>query len=243
MTVALRVYEEGAIVFDDPEFARIGLNDTFEVAKESCPELSRDRATAERLVVADCTLGDERGTFSQEHQLVYENPANGFLSGLLYDQRPAPKPGSAPSPIILMAPKVWVSRRINTLIAFASASPLEPPGLEDQPLEITVFSGDGRVIATCSKRKPRNSVWILDVRELVEASVSLTDEPMFLTVAGRGGAGCYAITTFVVVDSSGTFALEHSLPPPYYTNGDMRRVRREANLFHLNGAYGSRFAT
>jgi hypothetical protein len=232
MNVALRVFEEGVIVFDDPEFAVVGLNEIGEVSRRTCVQLAPEGASAERLIVALCTLGEEReGYFPQEHQLIQRNPRTGYSSSLIYDQHPVPIPGAPVSPIILLAPKVWVSNDLNTLISFASASSSPGQGAEDVPLEVHVLGQDGEVISSSVRAKLKNSVWIVDVKELLEGRLRMSSEPRFLTVAARGGAGLYAITTFIINEAAGTFALEHSLPPQYYMDGDRSRVRREAVRF------------
>jgi hypothetical protein len=128
----------------------------------------------------------------------------------------------------MLAPKAWVSRDVNTLISFSSASPFQQTVREAVPLEITVLSPSGETVGALSHVKKANSCWILDIRDLVRDKDLLADSPSFFTVTARGGAGMYAIMTFVINDATGSFALEHSLPPHYYMNGNARRVRREA---------------
>jgi hypothetical protein len=50
-------------------------------------------------------------------------------------------------------------------------------------------------------------------------------------VVARGGASNYAIMGFITNDVTGSCALEHSLSPHYYFNGDRARVRAEAMRF------------
>lgn len=232
MTVGISVFENGERIFHESDFARVELGNEIEISGSTCSGLANGGAAHERLVVAECSLfGHDHRSFSQEHQLSYSNPRTGFFSTLLYDQRPVAASGAIFSPIILLAPKIWVSDRIRTLISFASCADSSDPGLESQPLEISILSMDGKTLASIVHTKIRNSSWILDVRAALKSRMAIDSDPKFFTVVARGGAGGYAIMTFVINESSGCFALEHSLPPQYYVDGDRKRIRDEGARF------------
>ncbi|MFN2601577.1 MAG: hypothetical protein ABR582_02345 [Gemmatimonadaceae bacterium] len=232
MNVDLTVFEDGATVFHESEFALVKLDKVCEVSPRSCSGLSDANPARERLVVAECSFPETDGlTFSQEHQITYTNSRTGFCSSLLYDQRPVPIAGRRMSPIVLLAPKVWLSRDINTLISFSSWSIPPCSGTEEAPLQISVLSPAGESVAVITRAKLKNSGWILDLGHALANSGSLKIKPEFFSVVARGGAGQYAIMTFVINNATGSFALEHSLPPNYYMDGDLKRVRDEGARF------------
>lgn len=229
MTIEVSVFEEGMLVFEDDQFANIGIEEVCEVSKTTCPALVPEVCSAERVVVTQCSLKDNSTSFYQEHQLFYENPHTGFFSCLLYDQWPLPVLSKVASPIVLLAPKLWLSSQLNTLVCFASTSTSRRVEAEEVPLEISVLSQDGGLVYRQSHEKKRNSTWVFNARQRIGHLFNLGQKPLFFTLAARGGSGSYAITTFIVNEQSGCFALEHSLPPFYYMDGDRARVRREAN--------------
>jgi hypothetical protein len=162
---------------------------------------------------------------------MYENPATGVLDSLLYDQLPLSKPGADPSPIILLAPKVWVGAHVNSFVAFANTTEALEVRQQGRPLTISVMTQAGHIVCSRDFHENENSVLLFDVRRAVRDHLELGPQPVFLTVLARGGASYFAIMAFVKNERTGNFALEHSLSPHYYMSGDQRRVRREALLF------------
>lgn len=228
LRVDLRVFERGAMILHRPEFGSVPFGGYLEVSTASCPGLLSPGQ--DRLIVARCWLSD--GSFApQEHQIVYQKRNTGIVSSLLYDQIPLLQSGRKPPPIVLLAPKAWVSRTVNTYVVFGNSSSNTVPTVQPEPMSIFVLSGDGRVIAHQTRELLENDTLTFDVRAAIGEVVEFTDAPAFFTVVARGGASSFIVVTFVHNEETGNFALEHSLSPHYYVTGDLGRVRREAVCF------------
>jgi len=221
--VDLSIYQGGERVMHQPRYGSIGLGEVLSVNASKCPILAESSAS-EHLVVAHCRLEGGEGYFAQEHQITYER--NGFSTGLLYDQLPCSAPGRPLAPIVLLAPKAWVSDAINTYVVFCSiGAPVE------QELEIRLLDTQGDTVGVVEATIPVNSVYVLDVRSNVPADLLSGPRPAFCTVVARGGESQFVILTFVKNEIADTMALEHSLSPHYYVTGSLDRVRREALVF------------
>jgi hypothetical protein len=229
MSVDLRVFRFGQLEHHDPDFAKVPYNGVQEISATTCSEIHGNQS--DLLIVARCSLPDGDGYFGQEHQLIYENLQTGAVSSLLYDQSPIPRVGSRSSPIVLLAPKIWLGKTLNSFVAFASTNSTLQPGVQARPLKITVLTQKGEII--CANEYPlmENSTFLFDVKEAVSEKMEITDAPVLLTIVAKGGASSFAIMTFAINESTGNFALEHSLPPDYYISGDRQRVRLEALEF------------
>jgi hypothetical protein len=234
MSVDLRVFRHGQLEYHEPAFSNIPHDGIQEISQVTCPALRGDQSNL--LVVARCSLSEGEEYFGQEHQLIYENSKTGAVGSLLYDQSPVLKPGAKTSPIVVLAPKIWVGRTVNSYVAFASTNSALESGTQSRALEVNILNQQGEIVYTNKYTLQENSTFLFDVRAAVADKIELVDAPTFLTVVAKGGAGLFAIMTFAVNDISGNFALEHSLPPDYYTSGDRQRVRIEALEFgNVNG--------
>jgi hypothetical protein len=230
MSVDLRVFRQGRLQYQESTFANVAYNEMQEISSASCPALDGDQSNL--LVVARCSLPGGEGYFGQEHQLIYENSRTGAVGSLLYDQSPVLQPGARTSPIVVLAPKTWVGKSVNSYVAFASTNSGLEAGIQDRPLEITILNQQGGPVYAKRFSLLQNSTFLFDVRRAVSGRMEMSDLPIFLNVVAKGGAGLFAIMTFAVNEASGNFALEHSLPPDYYVSGDRQRVRTEALEFN-----------
>jgi hypothetical protein len=124
--IDLSVYRAGEMLATYPNFGEVTPDSMLEISDANCPELGTE---GEHLVVAVCSRGSGRDYFAQEHQLIYERPGSGTFTTLLYDQLPLPRTGADASPIVLLAPKAWVSTELS----------------EDVPLAVEVAAGGSPV--------------------------------------------------------------------------------------------------
>lgn len=225
--VELEVFQRGQLVVHEPEFGTIPFGGVLEVSERTCGALAP--VGSDRLVVARCRTPDGSDSyFAQEHHLSYENPRTGVFDSLLYDQLPLVKAGRRASPIILLAPKAWVSTDVNSFVAFANVGASATAEPQAEPLVISVLSKTGEVLSTDTYDEPQNSALLFDVRAALRGMLGDSDTPELVNVVARGGASMYAIMTFVVNRATGNFALEHSLSPHYYVTDGLARVRTEA---------------
>lgn len=232
VSVELQVFEHGRSIAHEREFGTIPPDGVLEVSGRTFSAVGE--GTRDRLVVARLRTPDgSDGYFAQEHHLTYENPLTGVFDSLLYDQLPIGKPGRRASPIILIAPKAWVGRHVNSLVAFANVGGSSVPTVQAQPLVISVLSSTGEVLSSEVFEEPENSALLFDVRAALRGHLSDAETPKMVNVVARGGASMYAIMTFVINKRTGNFALEHSLSPHYYVTDGLARVRDEALSFPI----------
>lgn len=228
LSVDLRVFEGGQLARHNPQFATIPYGEVQEISLHNCPEL-HSPAGSDRLVVARCSFPSEKkGYFAQGHQLIYSNPQSGKFTSLIYDQLPLLPANARPSPIILLAPKIWVSRQVNSFVVFANGWDTLEPARQPEPLVLTLLDEKGQTVLQQEQVLWRNDSWIFDAREALKTCRPVTENAQFYTLVARGGASTYAILTFIMNSDTGNLALEHSLAPAYYLTGALARVRNEA---------------
>lgn len=224
---ALKVFKEGVLLFDDPYFSTIPAGGVVEVSEANCPFLADN--SGELLLIAQCNRGDGEQYFSQEHQIVYKKRNEGFVTtALVYDQMPIVGEKAKPKPILLLAPKVWISNDVNTLISFSNVDSRCFNDIMEYQWEIIFLRQNGERIHKLAINIKQNENYILNVKNTLEGRIKLTDHLQMISVVARGEGVSCAILTFLQNKKTGALALEHSLSPHYYMNGDFVRVRNEA---------------
>jgi len=234
MQVDLRVFHAGVLEYERTDFVTIPLQGFAEVSPRTCPILGD--STREFLLLARCRRGDADGYFPQEHQVIYEGRQDGRTTSLLYDQMPVVGAMPKANSILLLAPKVWVSTDIDTFITLANVGSYASGSSAGSRWRIDFLAQSGETIHSLSAQLIQNGSHVIDVKEALGGRLELTGEPRMLTVVARGETAQCAILTFVRNRRTRALALEHSLSPHYYLNGDFARVRKEA--FMLDGARG-----
>jgi len=224
--VSIQIYHQGKAVLGEAKKVTIPYGGFYEISSENFPALNEPE---EQLIIARCKLGDKPGYFPQEHQMLYLDKNKPNWASLIFDQIPVLTNNSPSAPIILIAPKIWVSQSINTYVIFSFVSDL--PSNQAGKMVLNVITQSGEIIHTETKPEKYNDIWIFDSRAAVEGKLKLTDEPLCLNVTARGGTGSQVIFTCIRNDKTGSIALEHSLSPHYYFSGDRNRVRNEALIF------------
>ncbi len=225
--VDLRIFEDGELKYINPNYGEIPCNGILEISEDTCPMIIGEKA--DRVIVARCSMAPENNQFlAQAHQLIYENKPSGHFTSLLYDQMPVQPSTRTPAPIITLAPKMWVSRKMNSFIVFINSWDTTEVREQPEPIRLSILTSEGSLLKSIAHRGHLNSVWTLDVRAVILDRVKLSDEPQFLNIVARGGASTYAVMTFLKSDETGNLALEHTLAPPYYSAGRMDRIRTEA---------------
>jgi hypothetical protein len=227
MTVSLKVFHAGVLEYESASFASIPYGEYAEVSEDSCPILADEHK--EHLLIAHCRRGGGDQYYAQEHQLIYEPGSGGRTTSLVYDQLPV---GSGKtSSILLLAPKAWVSRDVDTFICVANAGNPRSGGATGSSWQIEFLEQGGSIIHALSLDLVQNGSHLIDVKRELQGHFVVSDQPKMLTVVARGDSAGAVILTFLVNRKTQAVALEHSLSPHYYMNGDLSRVRREAFLF------------
>jgi hypothetical protein len=230
LAVDLRVFAKGKLIYRNPRFARVPFDGVQEISETTCPALAG--AQSDLLVIAECSLPSVGPTyFSQEHQLGFENPSTRISGSVLYDHLPLVTAKKF-SPIVLLAPKVWVGSHFKSFVAFASSNSSTNSATQREPLVVTILDEQGRQISSERFEPMENSAFLFDVKRALTGKVDLGPVPQFFNVVAKGGASSFVIVTFVINEETGNFALEHSLSPHYYAAEGLQRVRKEALRFH-----------
>lgn len=231
MQVDLEFFCDGKSLLKAENYRTLQLNEWLVLDEDAFSEIKSVQG-AEVLIVATSTLDKAtKGFFSQEHQVTYTNEKTGFSSTLLYDQLPILATGKTPNPIVLLAPKCWVGKGLDTYVVFANSIP-GLPGPEIQTITFYIINDLGEIVATHQETIKSNGVFVYSLREKLPPHLLSDTEVKFYSVSASGGQSSITISTFVVNQASGCFALEHSLSPHYYLSGDLRKIRSEALVFN-----------
>jgi hypothetical protein len=227
MKVSLRIFCQGNLISKMENFCTIAPGDHVEITQENCKFLADDKR--DFLLVAHCKRGDGLKYFPQEHQVSYAFRGHSRETYLVYDQLPAYV--EKLKTILLLAPKVWISTDFNTIISFANSNDLEVIPAKNSWV-IDFLAQDGSIIRSIRRDFIQNDVYQLNVKSELLGYIKITDKLEMISVVARGeSVGC-VILTFIKNERTGALALEHSLSPHYYINGDFDRVRAEAFLFN-----------
>jgi hypothetical protein len=220
MQVSLKVFHAGVLEYECADFATIRAGGFAEVSGRNCPLLKDE--TREFLLLAHCRRAQDDGYFAQEHQVIYESRPDGRTTSLLYDQMPVPGGASKINSILLLAPKVWVSTDVDTFITLANVGAYVSGRSGGGIWHIDFLAQNGARIHHVAVDLVQNGSHVIDVKDVA-----------------RGETAMCAILTFLRNRRTHALALEHSLSPHYYMDGDFARVRKEA--FLLSGSVrGSR---
>ena len=233
LSVELRVYRDGELIRHTPDFLQLPLNGVGEVSDDTCSELATSQKNI--LIVARCSLASRTNDyFPQEHQLLFHSPETGAHSSLLYGQLPVPGSDRPSSPIVLLAPKVWIGAHINTFVVFASTNSKLQGDAQSRPLAISLHDQDGEVIVERNQILRNNATFVIDVKKEIRKATVTPSRPQLFSLTAKGGSGSFAIMSFIKNERTGNFALEHSLSPHYYVAGDLKRIRDEALVFNAS---------
>ena len=235
MRVSLNVFHAGTLQYECPDFATVPADGFAEVSARTCPMLKDD--TRELLLLARCHRGQGDGYFPQEHQVIYESRQDGRTTSLLYDQLPVLGGTPKTNSILLLAPKVWIGADIDTFITLANVGGYANGRSAGSSWRIDFLAQSGEVIHSVSADLVQNGSHIIDVKESLAGCLDPAGEPRMLTMVARGETAMCVILTFVRNHRTHALALEHSLSPHYYMNGDFARVRKEAFMLS-NSARG-----
>lgn len=229
MYVAMYVYQNGEEVYNNQNYSVIKHGDFLEINERELPLIAS--MESEGLIVVRCTRGDVDGYFPQEHQLNYESindPSK--RASVVYDQLPVISGELArPRPILLLASKIWISSTLNSYVSFANFTPNRSG--RSIVWFISLFDCCGNLVREFQLNNAENDAKILSVKSILEKTVSVSDEMEMFTLVARGEAVSSVLLTFLTDEAKGSFAVEHSLSPHYYINGDFSRVRKEAFIF------------
>lgn len=229
MQVSLRIFCQGNLISNLENFCTISPGDYFEITEKNCNLIYDDKR--DFLLVAHCKKGNESKYFPQEHQVSYVPCGHSKETYLVYDQLPAYVQKT--KQILLLAPKVWVSADFNTIISFANSNDLVSAKAVSS-WKIDFLAQDGSLIRTIHRDFILNDVYYLNVKAELLGHIEIVNKLQMISVVARGESTGCVILTFLKNERTGAIALEHSLSPHYYMNGDLDRVRSEAFLFDVD---------
>jgi hypothetical protein len=175
MRVSLKILHAGILLFNVPDFSTIPPGGYVEISEANCPLLADDKL--ELLLIAHCERGEGDQYFAQEHQIVYEKRGEGIrTTSLVYDQIPIVGAKAKPKPILLLAPKVWVSYDVNTFISFANFDDCHLYQVTKYPWELTFLGQNGEKLRTLALNREQNDNYILDVKSALAGHIELTHQ-------------------------------------------------------------------
>jgi hypothetical protein len=219
MQVSVEVYADGELHVARPAWAEVPFLGHVEVVEDDfITEQVRGR---EYVFVVKCERAAAApGYFPQEHQLIYDHRATAHMCSVLFDQMPALAPRKPPSPVILLAPKLWLGPERTTHLMVAGYR--ERDGA-DSSLDIMLFDADGQLLTSRTFPETHNRGMAVDCRALLGEGAAT--ETRLYTALGRGGCGSYTFLSLSHDARSGTSMVEHSLSPHYYISGDRVAMR------------------
>ena len=229
MRIEIFVYQCGKEIYKNTSYSVIKHGDFLEINEKDLP-LSAN-VDHEGLIIVCCSRGEGSGYFPQEHQLNYESiESPSKMASVVYDQLPVISGDLAKlRPILLLASKVWLSSKLNTYISFANSTPNQSS--EKVIWDISLFDCSGSLVQEFQLKNSENDAHILNVKEALKKTASFSNEIEMYTLVARGEAISSVLLTFLKDETKGNIAVEHSLSPHYYINGDFSRVREEAFIF------------
>ncbi len=230
MFVGLSIFSKGELIHQDDHFCIIEENQFVTVDERDLPLLGYSED--EYLILFQCKRGEGDSYFPQEHQLNYEViNADSKECTVIYDQLPIISVGSVnPRPILLLAPKLWMSKYINTFVSFTNTSPKRTE--EGVSWEMMILDTNGVVIKKAHIKSADSDAFTLNLREFLKDCYEFSDDLKMFTFLARANTVSSTLLTFIKNEISGNISVEHSLSPHYYINGDFSRVRDEA--FKIN---------
>lgn len=170
-------------------------------------------------------------SFIREHQVIYRNKSGKFGTVIFEN---LPKASKSPSAIICIAHKCFVSDEINTIISLGiregSGSDISTEAL----LEYVLLDEKGNQVAKNNVKIATNSTHYINVKEELKYLGRDDGKMQFYNLCLRlQNARCILYAT-ILNEKTDNLAIEHSLPPLYYTDSkDLATIRKTAisNLF------------
>lgn len=232
LNVDLRAYRQGKLIFHDPVFGKIASGGTLFIRDRDIMQLTGEvpEGEEELLLVARLTRLNNinnNGYFPQEHQLTYTVLENGAQAHLLYDQQPLRSDGRS-APIVLIMPKIWVGGDVNTFLLVCNTSNRQDAVKQTEMMQFSILDESGHIVCAWDQQFFYNEARALNLRDRIAQHIKIPVYPRFFNLVGRGGASSFALFAAVRNERAGHVAIEHSLPPVYYMDGDIERVRSEA---------------
>ena len=229
MRVELLIFQNGKQTYHNKSYCTVKHGAFLEINEKNLP-LSAN-LDHEGLIIVRCTRGEGDGYFPQEHQLNYESITNpSKVASVVYDQLPVISSGAAkPRSILLLASKVWLSSKLNTYISFANSTPSESG--KNVVWNISLFDCSGSLVLDFQLNNAENDAHILSVKDMLNKMIPFSGEIEMYTLVARGEAISSVLLTFLKDEATGNIAVEHSLSPHYYMNGDFTKIRKEAFIF------------
>jgi len=229
MTIDLTVFSQGEIIYSKKEYASLSMDESIHLKHNDFDSLF-NTTSQEFTLVFNCYFKKSELFIPQEHQVLYST-SNKKYATILYDQFPNIVNLPKINPIVLLAPKIWLSTTINTYILITSINENNLDPSQRYPFKIHILNEEGNIILTCNIDAYNRSV-LLDIKALLSKKVSIDEKISFFTLVAKGGGnGATVISTLIQNLETNSLALEHSLNPGYYSSGNRTKIRKDALNF------------
>lgn len=235
MTASIKVFQEGEILFEEDKFCSIGTDQSFEFDDQKFVSLVDEAHPYMIRLICSKGNSNENTYFPQEHQISYFSKNNDASAYLLYDQLPLLVEGKAPSPVVLMAPKAMISKTVDTHLIVASSNNICDSREKNAKFWIAIVDQKGNLIAERSYHFWKNSASSISIRDFIAGKVDISQDIALFNVLGKGGNSSFSIYSIVESTQPYSLGIEHSLPPFYFSSGNINVVRGQA-LSNYSGA-------
>jgi len=215
MHIELFIFQNGKQIYQNTSYSVIKHGAFLEINEKDLPL----NANHEGLIIVRCSRGSEDGYFPQEHQLNYEpieSPSK--VASVVYDQLP-----------VILSESAKPRSILNTYISFANQTPFLTT--TNVGWDISIFDCSGSLVKKIHLSSSENDVYILSVKDILKKTVPFSNNKEMYTLVARGELISSVLLTFLKNELTGNIAIEHSLSPHYYMDGDFSKVRKEAFIF------------
>ena len=234
MSIDVSILSKGEIIYAVENYASLALGESLKVHQSDFDILNNSNIY-EFTFVFNCYFKNNKTFIPQEHQVMYTDNKHHKYATVLYDQFPdipnLPSNDKKIHPIILMAPKIWVSTNINTYVLLSCINEDALDAKKTYPFKVDILNEQGEILVT-KNLNSYNENTVIDVKALLNNTIVLSQEVTFFTLVAKGGGnGSTVINTLIQNTKTSSLALEHSLYPAYYSSGNRGRIRKDALNF------------
>ena len=222
---AVSIFQAGTCIVKNYAIGNITPGGMLEIKEQTLREQFKNQIVAnDELLFSFSFLGLDGNAdqaFAQEHQINYFAEEGFGFGSLLFDQMPVAE--KATPPVVLIAPKIWLSPETEVYLVMATRSEAPQEGLRG--LKLGLFDENGSCAHSWETTEVRNSANVLPIRKIFK-DLDLSGRAFF-NLFGFGNSSSTVLYTIIQDRKTGNLAIEHSLSPHYYFSGDRARVRRD----------------
>lgn len=219
ISIDIEIFQDSDVIYKNEKPIKIGPNDIFSINEDIFPQkLSK---TKEQLFVATVKADSFSCFYAQEHQVNFENDIARQL--LIYDHIPYLE--NQKNDIVLFLPGIVIDRREDFYLNILSYGNINKSSLKSNDnFKFIIYTSDGYVLNTEIVEISINSSTVFNIKEiLLKNKIPFKDGDVF-SIIGIGQANRF-LSFIIKKTANNLFAIEHTLPPYYYFDGNLKKVR------------------